>query len=149
LGKVVGKGTPTLSLTRFAEYRRGFDQATIYANGEDYRAGATIDFAHDPADAARARLSHARPLERSGIGCFYDALDVWREEADDVRGHAWTAGTSSPRSVGRKPQPSLWRFSSPRNEGHRRRCLPARARTRRFPRRSAGTLRTKVLVLTT
>jgi hypothetical protein len=64
LGKVVGKGTPTLSLTRFAEYRRGFDQATIYANGEDYRAGATIDFAHDPADAARARLSHGRPLER-------------------------------------------------------------------------------------
>jgi len=26
---------------------------SIYTGGEDYRVGATIDFAHDPADAAR------------------------------------------------------------------------------------------------
>jgi haloacetate dehalogenase len=34
-----------------AEYRRCFDQATIKASCEDYRAGVTIDLAHDGADA--------------------------------------------------------------------------------------------------
>jgi hypothetical protein len=34
-----------------AEYERCFDAATIHASCEDYRAGATIDLAHDRTDA--------------------------------------------------------------------------------------------------
>jgi hypothetical protein len=94
LGKVVGKGTPNaLADAPVAEYRGCLDQATICASGEDNRAGATIDFAHDPADAAR-RLAYPMLVlwSESGIASLYDALGVWREEADEVRGHAWTVG---------------------------------------------------------
>jgi haloacetate dehalogenase len=87
-------GTPdALSDDALAEYRRCFDQATIKASCEDYRAGATIDLAHDGADRGRRIACPVLILwSESGIGSTYDVLAVWREEANDVQGRALNCG---------------------------------------------------------
>jgi len=90
-----GTGLDTYHPDALADYRRCFaDSATIHASCEDYRAGATIDLAHDEAD-----MDHkiACPLlvlwgGRGLVDKWFDPLAVWRERADDVRGGAIDAG---------------------------------------------------------
>jgi haloacetate dehalogenase len=82
-----------LSETAVAEYRRCFDEATIHASCEDYRAGATIDLADDRADSGRRISCPVLVLwSQSGIGSSYDVLTIWRKQADDVCGHALDCG---------------------------------------------------------
>jgi len=76
-----------------AEYRRCFDPATIHASCEDYRAGATIDLVHDRASADRKISCPLLVLwSQDGIGSSYDVLEIWRAEADEVRGRALDCG---------------------------------------------------------
>jgi haloacetate dehalogenase len=71
------------------EYERCFDPATVHATCEDYRAGATIDLAHDRADApAQVSCPTAVLYSRHGIGATYDVPAIWRERAP----HLTTAG---------------------------------------------------------
>jgi haloacetate dehalogenase len=78
-----------------AAYEQAFDDpATIHAQCEDYRAAATIDLAHDAADAG------------SRIGCpllvlwgrhgamerIYDVFGTWTDQGVDVRGRALDSG---------------------------------------------------------
>jgi haloacetate dehalogenase len=78
-----------------AEYVRCFsDPAAIHASCEDYRAGASIDLAHDEADMA---TKVACPLlvlwgAQGFVAKAYDALGVWRERAADARGEALDCG---------------------------------------------------------
>lgn len=78
-----------------AEYVRHFrDPAAIHGSCEDYRAAASIDLAHDAADAG-ARI--ACPLlvlwgEHGAMHRLHDVLATWRELADDVRGHTVPCG---------------------------------------------------------
>jgi haloacetate dehalogenase len=64
--------------------------ATVHATCEDYRAGATYDFALDEADRAGGRRIQCPVLALwAGAGQlsqWYDVLAVWRDWADDVRG---------------------------------------------------------------
>jgi haloacetate dehalogenase len=81
----------------FAEYLRCFsDPATIHASCEDYRAAATIDLEHDDADVAKGRRIHCPLLALWGAKGFiarqYDALEVWRQYADDVSGAPVNSG---------------------------------------------------------
>ena len=67
----------------------------IHASCEDYRAGATYDFALDEADRGRKKIGV--PLlalwgARGEVGKWYDVLAVWRDWAGDVRGSAIDAG---------------------------------------------------------
>jgi haloacetate dehalogenase len=79
-----------------AEYLRCFrDPDTIHASCEDYRAGATYDFALDEADRGKKKI--AAPLlalwaQQGQVGKWYDVLAVWRDWADDVRGHEIDSG---------------------------------------------------------
>jgi haloacetate dehalogenase len=72
-----------------ADYLRCYrNPATVHAICEDYRAGATIDFAHDMEDRGRRRI--ACPLlalwgRRGKVHEWYDVPAVWRDWADDVR----------------------------------------------------------------
>jgi haloacetate dehalogenase len=76
-----------------AEYERCFDRATIEASCADYRAGATIDLDHDRADAARRIACPVLVLwSATGIGADYDVPEIWRQQADDVRGHPIDCG---------------------------------------------------------
>ncbi|MDB5072410.1 MAG: alpha/beta hydrolase [Candidatus Eremiobacteraeota bacterium] len=78
------------------DYMRSYrDPATIHASCEDYRAGATYDFQLDEADRGKKKI--AAPLlalwaGRGEVGKWYDVLGIWRDWADDVRGHAIDAG---------------------------------------------------------
>jgi haloacetate dehalogenase len=63
---------------------------------EDYRAGATVDRAHDAEDRAAGRRIACPTLalwgSRGALGILYgDVVDVWRPWCADVRGHALDA----------------------------------------------------------
>ncbi|MGL4497317.1 MAG: alpha/beta fold hydrolase [Beijerinckiaceae bacterium] len=78
-----------------ADYLACFrDPAAIHASCEDYRAGATIDIAHDDADGGRKLDCPLLVLwGRDGaIDHCFDALALWRERARDVRGSALPGG---------------------------------------------------------
>jgi haloacetate dehalogenase len=72
------------------------DPETIHAMCEDYRAGATYDFALDEADFAAGRKIVCPLLalwgSRGPIATRYDFLGIWRDWADDVQGHAVDSG---------------------------------------------------------
>lgn len=95
--KLGGWGTPLSAFApeALAEYERCFsDPAMIHASCEDYRAGATIDLEHDAPDRTR-RIECPLLALWGGHGRLdkaYDVLAVWRDYADDVRGHALPAG---------------------------------------------------------
>jgi len=78
-----------------AAYEQAFDDAaTIHAQCEDYRAAASIDLAHDAADAD-ARI--ACPLlvlwgAKGAMHRIYDVLGTWMDEGVDVRGRALDSG---------------------------------------------------------
>jgi haloacetate dehalogenase len=75
-------GPDGLSEDALSEYRRCFDAATIHAGCEDYRAGATIDLAHDRDDARRILCPVLVLWSKQGLGSSYDVLGIWRNEAD-------------------------------------------------------------------
>ncbi|MEX2650204.1 MAG: alpha/beta hydrolase [Alphaproteobacteria bacterium] len=81
-----------------AEYERCYrDPAMVHAMCEDYRAGATIDLAHDRADrAAGRRLGcpvHVMWGERNPVWRGHDMLGTWRACADGpVTGRGLPAG---------------------------------------------------------
>jgi haloacetate dehalogenase len=76
---------------RFAE-----DPETTHAMCEDYRAAATLDYAHDLADRTLRRRIACPVLALWGarwhLEDWYDVLAIWRGWADDVRGRALDSG---------------------------------------------------------
>ncbi len=69
--------------------------ATIHAVCEDYRAGATYDFALDEADRGKRRIQCpvlALWSSRDELEEWYDVLAIWRDWANDVRGRAIDCG---------------------------------------------------------
>jgi haloacetate dehalogenase len=69
------------------------DPDTIHGSCEDYRAAATIDIAHDDADAALLQMPLLALWGRDGaIEAHFDCLALWRERAANVRGWALPGG---------------------------------------------------------
>jgi haloacetate dehalogenase len=85
------------------EYIERFrDPATVHAICEEYRAAATLDYAHDEADRGRRRIACPVLALWSGSGAvasWYEPLDVWRGWADDVRGGPIAAGHFLPEEA--------------------------------------------------
>jgi haloacetate dehalogenase len=96
LGHFLGPVMPKfIEPAAYAEYRRCFsDSAAIHATCEDYRAGASIDLAHDEADMDRTIACPLLVLWGANglVGRKYDVLAVWRDRATQV------SGTSLPSS---------------------------------------------------
>lgn len=67
------------------EYRRCFGPDTIHATCEDYRAGATIDLAHDRAGHQRLSCPTLAIWSRQGLGEQYDVPAIWKALAPDLR----------------------------------------------------------------
>ena len=96
--KKCGSGSAGLSpfnaatLTAYLEAFK--DPDVIRASCEDYRAAATIDIAHDDADGARKITCPLLALwgEKGAIEAHFDCLKLWRQRAEDVRGHALPGG---------------------------------------------------------
>ncbi|MGR3490644.1 MAG: alpha/beta fold hydrolase [Shimia sp.] len=76
-----------------AEYIRCFDDRTIHASCQDYRASATIDLEHDAAETARVDLPLLVLWGAKGlVGRTYDMPGIWRGYFRDVTGHALPCG---------------------------------------------------------
>ncbi len=78
-----------------AYLRAVHDPSTIHAMCEDYRAGATIDYALDEADRGRRRI--ACPVlalwgAHGSLPHWYDVLAIWRDWADEVQGQGLECG---------------------------------------------------------
>lgn len=97
---VMGKrhaGLAAFAPAALAEYERCAQiPGTAHSICEDYRASATLDLAHDRADAAAgARL--VQPLrvlwgEHGAVGQCFDVLSLWRDRATDVSGRSLPCG---------------------------------------------------------
>ena len=85
-----------IGLEAFEDFRRSFtNPETIHAMCEDYRAGATFDYALDEADRGQKRIECPTLVlwgSKGELGKWYDVLSVWRDWADDVRGRALDSG---------------------------------------------------------
>jgi haloacetate dehalogenase len=79
-----------------AEYLRSFSRSeTIHAICEEYRASIALDREHDEADRGRRRITCpvlALWSRQGFLETWNDVLAIWREWADDVRGHALDCG---------------------------------------------------------
>ena len=85
-----GRGRDHFADEALAEYLRAVrDPKTIHAMCEDYRAGATYDFALDEADRGRKRIECPVLVlwgSKGEVAKWYNVLDIWRDWANDVRG---------------------------------------------------------------
>jgi haloacetate dehalogenase len=86
------------------EYLRCFrDPRTVHAICEDYRAAATLDFAHDGADRRAGKRIKCPVLalwgRQGSLEEWYDVAGVWSEWADDVRGRALECGHYLPEEA--------------------------------------------------
>ena len=78
-----------ISKEAFAEYLRTFrTPEMIHATCEDYRAGASIDMAHDEADLQRKISCPVLALwaEKGAMDRQYNVLDTWKERASNAAG---------------------------------------------------------------
>ena len=69
---------------------------------EDYRAGATYDFALDEADRGRRRIACSLLAlwgRKGRLEEWYDVLAIWRDWADDVQGRALDCGHYLPEEA--------------------------------------------------
>jgi haloacetate dehalogenase len=84
-----------------AEYVRCFTPPAIHGMCEDYRAGASIDLAHDEADFdAKVTCPLLVLWSATGyVGRTQDVLGVWREYATDVRGQSLPCGHYLPEEM--------------------------------------------------
>jgi haloacetate dehalogenase len=94
-------GTAFFDPRAWAQYERCFsDPATIHASCEDYRAAASIDLAHDRADAPRVRCPLLVLWGANGVvNRLFQPLSDWRAVADDVRGQALPTGHYVPEEA--------------------------------------------------
>jgi haloacetate dehalogenase len=77
------------------EYLRSMrDPATIHAMCEDYRAGASIDLAHDAADERKRIECPLRVLwaEKGAMARLYDVLGIWKNYGTRVTGRGLPGG---------------------------------------------------------
>jgi haloacetate dehalogenase len=97
-----------------AEYRRCFrDPAAIHASCEDYRAGASIDLAHDEADLDKRIGCPLMVLwgAKGALPHFHDVVALWQARAaGPVEGHEIDCGHFIPEEAPEATLNHLLRF---------------------------------------
>jgi len=97
-------GVESFTPEALREYKRCLRHPeTIHAICEDYRAAATVDFAHDAEDREAGRKISCPLLvlwgSRGNLEEWYDTLEVWRAWAEDVRGRGLPSGHYIPEEA--------------------------------------------------
>lgn len=102
-----------LSEEAVAEYLRCFDEATIRATNEEFRAAVTIDLVHDESDHEHKISCPTLALwSATSMWASYDVLEIWRERAEDVQGFALDCGHFLPEEDPERTAAELIRFLS-------------------------------------
>jgi haloacetate dehalogenase len=107
---------PWLDPEALSDYLRCVhDPETIHAMCEDYRAGASFDYALDAQDHGRRRITC--PLlalwgRRGRLEEWYDVPAIWRDWADDVQGLALDCGHYLPEEAPDETYAALHDFFS-------------------------------------
>ena len=102
------------------EYERCYRRPdTIHSACEDYRAGASIDLEHDAASAGQRITCPLLVLwgSRGFVHRHYDVMQVWRDYASDVRGHALDCGHFLPEERPQEVADELLAFFGDRLPG--------------------------------
>jgi haloacetate dehalogenase len=92
----------TFDAAAMAEYERCYsDPATVHASCEDYRAGATVDFAIDDADYGKRKIQPPLLALWGDRGGNQRAtfIETWQEWAEDVRGAGIPSGHFIPEEA--------------------------------------------------
>jgi len=82
----------------YADHQRAIhDPSTVHAMCEDYRAGLSVDRAHDEADMAAGRQIGCPTLmmwssDDDLVDLYGDPLEVWKSWAPDLRGRSIKSG---------------------------------------------------------
>jgi haloacetate dehalogenase len=110
-GKIPDYYTPEA----LADYQRCWrNLETIHAFCEDYRAGATFDYALDEADRGKKRIECPVLVLWAGQDDLEelhgDVLAIWRDWADDVRGQALDCGHHLPEERPDETYEALYQF---------------------------------------
>jgi len=116
LARWSGSGLEPFRPPALAEYVRCFrDPATIHATCEDYRAGATVDFALDANDFGRRTIACPTMVLWGGLGRVErrDPLKVWRQWAADVSGGPLPCGHFLPEEAPDETYAALRAFFRP------------------------------------
>jgi haloacetate dehalogenase len=98
-----------------AEYRRrNSTPAGFHAMCEDYRAGASIDLAHDQADLDQKIRCPLNVLwaEGGAMDKIYDVLAIWRERATQLEGKGMPGGHNMQEGAPAEVLAELQRFLS-------------------------------------
>jgi haloacetate dehalogenase len=100
----VALAASAFSAEALAEYRRTFATAAdVHAVCEDYRAGASLDLAHDRADIAAGNKIHCPVLVLWGahgvVGRLFRPLETWRELVAEPDGAALDCGHFLPEEA--------------------------------------------------
>ena len=85
------RGDNPFSDDALSEYLEAFSRPdAIHASCEDYRAAASIDIEHDDADNGRKLSMPVLALwaKKGVIEKCFDALELWRQRAENVEGEA-------------------------------------------------------------
>ncbi|MGB2694859.1 MAG: alpha/beta hydrolase [Dehalococcoidia bacterium] len=85
LARWSGSGLDAYDKQALGAYLRCFDEATIHASCEDYRAGASIDFELDSADYGKRTIACPTLALYGRTLALRAPTEVWREWADDLR----------------------------------------------------------------
>jgi len=89
----------------------------VHAIYADYRAAATLDFAHDEADRREEKRITCPMLalwgRQGNLDEWYDVVGIWRGWADDVRGRGLRCGHDLPEGVPGETYSELRTFFKP------------------------------------
>jgi haloacetate dehalogenase len=106
-----GSGIDGFDEEAVAEYVRCFsDPAAIHASCEDYRAGASIDYALDEADFGKRKIACPTLVMYGRFIARLNPVDVWRQWADDVTSRELSCGHFLPEEAPEETLSALREF---------------------------------------
>jgi len=111
LGRWSGGGIEVFAEEALAEYLRCFsDPATVHATCEDYRAGASVDFAMDEADLGKRKIACPTLVLNGRFISRLNPLEVWGQWADDVTSIDFPCGHFLPEEAPEETLAALHEF---------------------------------------
>jgi len=93
-----------------AKYERCFDEETIRATNEEFRAAASVDLEHDEADKGQKITCPMLILWSKNSWKKFDVLKVWKQFDENVEGYQLDGGHFLPEEAPKETTDKLMNF---------------------------------------